>query len=61
MVFLRLVAVLVVIALGAALVMYLFTRNRRYLRFAWRAFQFTVIFAVVVMAFYVVERLLLAV
>ncbi|HJQ64340.1 MAG TPA: hypothetical protein VJ834_15925 [Burkholderiales bacterium] len=49
------------ITIGAALIVYLFTRNRRYLRFAWRAFQFTVIFAVVVMAFYVVERLLLAV
>jgi hypothetical protein len=61
MLLVRLVGLLALITIGAALIVYLFTRNRRYLRFAWRAFQFTVIFAVVVMAFYVVERLLLAV
>lgn len=61
MLLVRLVGLLTLITIGAALIVYLFTRNRRYLRFAWRAFQFTVIFAVVVMAFYVVERLLLAV
>jgi len=61
MLLVRLVGLLALITIGAALMVYLFTRNRRYLRFAWRAFQFTVIFAVVVMAFYVVERLLLAV
>jgi len=61
MLLVRLVELLALITIGAALMVYLFTRNRRYLRFAWRAFQFTVIFAVVVMAFYVVERLLLAV
>jgi hypothetical protein len=61
MLLVRLVGLLALITIGAALIVYLFTRNWRYLRFAWRAFQFTVIFAVVVMAFYVVERLLLAV
>lgn len=61
MLVLRLVGVLALITIGAALVLYLFTRNRRYLTFAWRCFQFSVIFAAVLMAFYVVERLLLAV
>jgi len=61
MLLLRLVGALALIAIGAALVLYVFTRNRRYLSFAWRIFQFTLVFAIVVMAFYVVERLLLVV
>jgi hypothetical protein len=59
MVVLRLVGVLLLITIGAALGLYLFTRNRRYLTFAWRVFQFAVIFLVVLMAFYVLERLVL--
>lgn len=58
---LRLVGALALIALGAAFLLYLFTRNRRYLGFAWRVIQFTLVFAVAVMVFYVVERLLLVV
>lgn len=61
MLILRLVGALVLITIGAALVLYLFTRDRRYLMFAWRVFQFGVIFAMVLMAFYVLERLLLAI
>ncbi|HEX6008249.1 MAG TPA: hypothetical protein VFY80_09810 [Burkholderiales bacterium] len=56
---LRLVGALALIAIGATLLLYLFTRNRRYLTVAWRVFQFALVFAVVVMLFYVVERLLL--
>jgi hypothetical protein len=59
MVVLRLVGVLLLITIGAALGLYLFTRNRRYRTFAWRVFQFAVIFLVVLMAFYVLERLVL--
>ncbi|MGQ0525061.1 MAG: hypothetical protein ACT4P8_15545 [Betaproteobacteria bacterium] len=61
MLILRLVGALALITIGAALLVYLFTRNRIYLGFAWRVFQFAVVFAMVVMAFYVVERLLLAI
>jgi hypothetical protein len=61
MLVLRLVGALALITIGAGLILFLFTRNRRYLTFAWRVFQFTVIFAVVLMAFYVLERLLLAI
>jgi hypothetical protein len=61
MVVLRLVGLLALIAIGAALVLYLFTRNRRYLTFAWRVFQFTVIFLMVLMALYVLERLVLVI
>ncbi|MEK6592874.1 MAG: hypothetical protein AABZ67_07285 [Pseudomonadota bacterium] len=59
MVFLRLIGVLVLFAVGAALVMYLFTRNRRYLDFARRVFQLAVVFLMVFMALYVLERLVL--
>jgi hypothetical protein len=59
MLILRLVGALALIAIGVALVLYLFTRNRRYLRFAWRVLQFAVLLAVVVMVFYLIERLLL--
>jgi hypothetical protein len=61
MLILRLVGALALITIGTAFVLYLFTRNRRYLTFAWRVFQFGLVFAMVVMALYVVERLLLAV
>jgi hypothetical protein len=37
--------------------MYLFTRNRRYITFAWRLFQFAVVFAVALMVLYLLERL----
>ena len=59
--FLRLVGALALIAIGAAFLLYLFTRNRRYLTIAWRVFQFALVLAVAVMLFYVVERLLLAI
>lgn len=59
MLILRLVGALALIAVGAALLLYLFTRNRRYLTLAWRVFQFAALFAIVAMAFYVIERLLL--
>lgn len=59
MLILRLVGALALIAIGVALVLYLFTRDRRYLRFAWRVLQFAVLLAVVVMVFYLIERLLL--
>lgn len=61
MIVLRLIGILVLITTGAALVMYLFTRNRRYLNFARRVFQLAVVFLLVFMVLYVVERLVLVV
>jgi hypothetical protein len=55
----RLAGLLALITIGAALVLYLFTRNRRYLAFAWRVFQFAVVFLMLLMALYVLERLVL--
>ena len=59
MIVLRLIGILALITMGASLVMYLFTRNRRYLNFAWRVFQLAVVFLLVFMVLYVVERLVL--
>jgi hypothetical protein len=58
---LRLVGALVLIAIVGSLVLYLFTRNRRFLFIAWRIFQFAFIFLLVFMALYVLERLVLVI
>ena len=56
MLMLRLVAVLVVIALCASLLMWLFTRDRKYLRFAFRVFLFAVFAVLGVLALMALER-----
>ena len=56
MLMLRVVAVLVAIALGACIVLWLFTRDRRYLRYAWRVFQFAVYMLLAVLALFALER-----
>ena len=59
MVALRLIGILVLIAIVGSIALYLFTRNRRYLTFAWRVFQFAFVFLLVFLALYVLERLVL--
>ncbi|MFN4326627.1 MAG: hypothetical protein ACK4FP_12170 [Azonexus sp.] len=54
---LRLLAVIVVIAIGAGIVLYAFTGNRRYLAFSWRLFRYALVFALLVFALMFVERL----
>lgn len=56
MLLLRLGAILVVIALGVSFVLFLFTRQRRYLNFAWKLFTFAVIFALIFFALFILER-----
>ncbi len=58
---LRIVGFLVVLAIGAAVVLYLITQDRRWLRVAWQVFKYALIVAAVVLAFLVLERLILAV
>lgn len=57
MLLLRLIGVLASISIGVALALYLVTRERRYLRFAWRIFLATLVFVLLLMAFYAAERL----
>ena len=59
MIVLRLVGLLVLITIAGSLAFYLFTRDRRYLTFAWRVFQFAFVFLLVFLALYVLERLVL--
>ena len=59
MLVLRLIGLLVLLTIAGSVAMYLFTRNRRYLGFAWRVFQFAFVFLLVFMALYVLERLVL--
>lgn len=61
MLVLRLVGILVLITLVGSVGMYVFTRDRRYLRFAWRVFQFAFVFLVVFLALFVLERLVLVI
>ncbi len=61
MLVLRLVGILVLITIAGSIALYLFTRNRRFLTFAWRVFQFAFIFLLVFMAFYVLERVVLVI
>ncbi|MDH3288570.1 MAG: hypothetical protein OEP48_12715 [Betaproteobacteria bacterium] len=61
MLVLRLIGMLVLIALVGALALYLFTKNRRYLTFAWRVFQFGLIFLLVFVTLYALERLVLVI
>jgi hypothetical protein len=58
---LRLVGVLVLITIAGSFALYLFTRNRRYLTFAWRVFQFGFVFLLVFLALYLLERLVLVI
>jgi len=58
---LRLIGILALIAIVGSIALYLFTRNRRYLTFAWRVFQFAIVFLLAFLALYVLERLVLVV
>jgi len=53
---LRLLAVIVVIAVAGGVVAYLLTQNRKYLRFSWRVFRYSLIVALLVFALMVLER-----
>ncbi len=53
---LRLLAVILVVAIGAGLLIYVITGNRKYLTLAWRLFQYGVVFALIVFALMIIER-----
>lgn len=57
---LRIIGFLVLLAIGGAMLMYVVTRERRWLRFGWQAFKYTVIVVLIVLAFLAFERLILA-
>ena len=56
---LRLFVYLGLIAIVVAVVMFLFTRDLRYLRFVWQIFKFSLVFLVVFAALLMMGRLIL--
>lgn len=61
MLVLRIVGFLVLITIGASLLMYLLTRNRRYVTFAWQVFKYGMVMAIITLAFLLFERLVLVI
>jgi len=58
---LRIIGLFALIAIGVSFALYVYTRQRRYLQLAWRIFFATLGFALLLVAFYVGERLLMVV
>ena len=56
---LRLLAVILVIAIGAGLLIYAVSGNKVYLALAWRLFRYGIVFALVVFALMILERVAL--
>ncbi|HUL91733.1 MAG TPA: hypothetical protein VLV56_05230 [Burkholderiales bacterium] len=58
---LRIAGILVLLVTGGGLVLYLLTRDKRYLRFAFRLFQYALIFALLVFGLLALERVIMLV
>lgn len=58
MLLLRIVGILAAIAIGAGIIAYLFTGDRRYLSLSWRVAKYALIFALVLFALLAFERLI---
>ena len=57
MILVRLLLFLALAAMAVAAVMYLFSKDRRYLRFIWQVVKFTVVILAVVLVFFAFERI----
>jgi hypothetical protein len=53
----RLLLFLALAAIAVAAVMFLFSKDRRYLRFIWQVVKFTVVILAVVLIFFAFERI----
>jgi preprotein translocase subunit SecG len=53
----RLLLFLALAAIAVSAVMYLFSKDRRYLRFIWQVVKFTVVILAVVLIFFAFERI----
>ena len=58
MVIVRLLLALSLGTIGIALLLYLFTRDRRYLTFVWTVAKFSLVVLVVVFAYFIADRLM---
>lgn len=59
MVVIRLILILALIAVGISLLMFVVTRNRRYLQFAWQLFKFALALVLVFAALVMMGRIIL--
>jgi hypothetical protein len=57
----RVLGLLTAIALGALVLLYMASGNRRYLSLAWATFRYALFVVILVMLLFVFERLLVAV
>lgn len=57
MVLVRLLLFLALAAIAVAGIFYLFSRDRRYLRFIWQVIKFTVLLVAIVLIFFAFERI----
>ncbi len=55
--FLRLLAVILVIAVGAGFLLYAVSGDRKYLGFSWRLARWGIVFALIFFALMILERL----
>jgi len=58
---LRIAAIVVVLVTAAGVVLYLLTRDRRYLRFAWQVFKYALVFALLLFGLLILERVIVLV
>ncbi len=58
MLILRLIGMLALITIGVSLALYAYSRQQRFLKFAWRVFFGALAFALLLILFYAAERLL---
>lgn len=56
MLVLRIVGILAVIAIGACLLTFLFSGDRRYLALAWRITRYAIVVALIVLSLFLLER-----
>ena len=57
MILVRLLLFLALAAIAVSAVMYLFSKDRRYLRFIWQVVKLTLVILAVVLIFYAFERI----
>ena len=57
MILVRLLLFLALAAIAVAAILYLFSRDRRYLRFIWQVIKFTVLLLAIVLIFFAFERI----
>ena len=58
---LRVVGFLVLLVIAGSVVVFLVTKDRRWLRFGWQVLKYALVVVAIVLAFLALERLILAV